>query len=277
MRDDECVQFLQWALPQLRMRWPGFRKVRGQVCKRITRRLTQLGLDAVTDYRDYLGGHADEWCVLDKLCQVTISRFYRDKLMYRFLARKVLPNLAQQVLDQGGDCLRVWSVGCGSGEEPYTIALIWQLQMQSQFPRPVLLRLLATDTNPVMRQRVADASYTYSSVKNLPAKWRDTAFTQDAERYCLKPEYKNDIQFMQADVRTAIPMETFDLVLCRNLVFTYFDEGLQRRILDRMQAVLRPGGALVIGIHEHLPEGVSEFTEWSAKLEIYRKANANSG
>jgi chemotaxis protein methyltransferase CheR len=72
-------------------------------------------------------------------------------------------------------------------------------------------------------------------------------------------------------------METFDLVLCRNLVFTYFDEGLQRRILDRMQAVLRPGGALVIGIHEHLPEGVSEFTEWSAKLEIYRKANANSG
>jgi len=275
MRDDECVLFLQWALPQLRMRWPGFRKVRGQVCKRVTRRMTQLGIDTVTDYRDYLGRHAVEWCVLDNLCQVTISRFYRDKLMYRFLAREVLPDLGQQVLNRGEDCLRVWSVGCGSGEEPYTIALIWQLQMQSQFPG-LSLRLVATDANPAMRQRVADACYAYSSVKNLPADWCDMAFTQDAERYCLKPEYRNDIQFMQQDVREAMPTEIFDLVLCRNLVFTYFEEDLQRRTLDRMQDVLRPDNALVIGIHEHLPEGVEGFTEWSAKLGIYRKTNAGS-
>lgn len=83
MQDDECIQFLRWALPQLRMRWQGFRKVRGQVCKRINRRMTQLGIDSVTDYRDYLGDQAHEWRVLDSLCQVTISRFYRDKLMYQ--------------------------------------------------------------------------------------------------------------------------------------------------------------------------------------------------
>jgi len=276
MRDDECIQFLQWALPQLRMRWSGFRKVRGQVCKRITRRMTQLGIGAITDYRDYLGKHEAEWRILDDLCQVTISRFYRDKLMYRFLAREVLPNLAQQALNQGEDYLRVWSVGCGSGEEPYTIALIWRLQMQARFPG-LSLRLVATDVNPVMRQRVADACYAYSSVKNLPADWRDTAFIQDAKRYCLKAEYRNGIQFIQQDVRETNPTETFDLVLCRNLVFTYFEEDLQRSTLDRMQAVLRPDGALVIGIHEHLPEGVDGFSVWSAKLRIYRKVNAGNG
>lgn len=79
---------------------------------------------------------------------------------------------------------------------------------------------------------------------------------------------------MQQDVREIIPTETFDLVLCRNLVFTYFDEDLQCSTLDRMQAALRPDGALVIGIHEHLPEGVGGFSEWSAKLRIYRKLNA---
>lgn len=276
MRDDECIQFLQWSLPQLRMRWSGFRKVRGQVCKRITRRMTQLGIDAITDYRDYLGKHEAEWRVLDDLCQVTISRFYRDKLMYRFLAREVLPNLAQQALNQGEDYLRVWSVGCGSGEEPYTIALIWRLQVQSHFP-DLSLRLVATDVNPVMRQRVADACYAYSSVKNLPADWRDTAFIQDAKRYCLKAEYRRGIRFTQQDVRETNPTETFDLVLCRNLVFTYFEEDLQCSILDRMQNVLRPDGVLVLGIHEHLPEEVDGFSEWSAKLRIYRKVNAGNG
>ena len=276
MRDDECIKFLQWALPQLRLRWPGFRKVRGQVCKRITRRMTQLGIDAITDYRDYLGKHEAEWRVLDDLCQVTISRFYRDQLVYRFLAREVLPYLAQQALNRGEDYLRVWSVGCGSGEEPYTIALIWQLQMQSRFP-DLSLRLLATDANPLMRQRVADACYAYSSVKNLPAGWRDAAFIQDAEHYCLKPEYRRFIRFMQQDVRATNPAETFDLVLCRNLVFTYFEEALQRSILERMQNVLRTDGALVIGIHEHLPEEVDGFSAWSARLRIYRKLDAGNG
>jgi len=272
MRDDECIQFLQWALPKQRMRWPGFRKVRGQVCKRITRRMAELSIDEISDYRDYLAEHEAEWSVLDNLCQVTISSFYRDRHMYLFLAREVLPDLARWDLRQGEDYLRVWSVGSGSGEEPFTISLIWHLQVQSLFPG-LSLRLIATDANPVMRQRVADACYAYSSVKNLPADWIDTAFTREAKRYCLKPEFRDGIQFMPQDVRQINPTETFDLVLCRNLVFTYFDEDLQRNILDRMLGVLKPDGALVIGIHERLPEGVGGFNEWSAKLRIYRKTS----
>ena len=254
------------------MRWPGFRKVRGQVCKRITRRMAELSIDEISDYRNYLGQCKDEWRVLDKLCQVTISRFCRDRLMHRFLARAVLPDLARQVRRQGENNLKVWSVGCGSGEEPFTIALIWRLNMQSQFPG-LSLRLVATDANPAMRQRVAAARYAYSSVKNLPADWLDIAFTRDESSYCLKPEFRGDLQFLQQDVRQENPAEIFDLVLCRNLVFTYYEEGLQRSILDRVQAALKPGGALVIGIHECLPEGAAGFSEWSSKLRIYRKTS----
>lgn len=270
MLEDECVRFLQWALPQLRMRWTGFRKVRGQVCKRISRRMTQLGINTIAGYRDYLCEHTDEWDLLDSLCQVTISRFYRDQLLYRYLADEVLPDLAMRILNRGEYCLRIWSVGCGSGEEPYTVSLIWRLKLPSQFPG-LSLRLIATDANPAMRQRIADACYAYSSVKDLPADWRDAAFTRDAKRYCLKQEYKKGILFIQQDVRETYPTETFDLVLCRNLVFTYFEEELQRSILDRIRAVLESDGALVIGMHEMLPEGVDGFSEWSAKLRIYRR------
>lgn len=270
MLEEECIWFLQWALPQLRMRWPGFRKVRGQVCKRISRRMTQLGINTTAEYREYLCEHADEWILLDSFCQVTISRFYRDKLVFRYLADEVLPDLARRILNRGENCLRVWSAGCGSGEEPYTVSLIWRLQLQSQFP-DLSLRLIATDANPVMRQRVSDACYAYSSVKDLPADWRDAAFTREAKRYCLKPEFRDGIWFRQQDIRQTDPAETFDLVLCRNLAFTYFVEDLQLGILDRIRVVLVPDGALVIGIHEGLPEGAGGFREWSSRLRIYRK------
>jgi chemotaxis protein methyltransferase CheR len=72
------------------------------------------------------------------------------------------------------------------------------------------------------------------------------------------------------DIRETIPAGNFDLVLCRNLVFTYFDEPLQRTLLERIKGVMSTGGALVIGIHEQLPDGMSGFTPWSDRLRIYR-------
>lgn len=270
MKDEACVRFLQWALPQLHMRWPGFRRVHGQVCKRIARRLNTLQIEGLDNYQRYLKTHQQEWQVLDSLCQITITRFYRDKMMFIFLAADVLPEQARQTMAQGKQQLTVWSVGCGSGEEPYSVSLIWQLQLQAQFPS-LPLRIVATEANANLRQRFEKACYAYNSIKNLPAVWREQVFSQQADQYCLKPEYRGDIQFIQQDIREKIPSETFDLILCRNLVFTYFDEDLQRAILAKLQQVLRPGGALVLGIHERLPEGAMGFEVWSDKLRIYRK------
>ena len=79
MKDSECIGFLRWALPRLGLRWPGFRKVRRQVCKRIARRARELGLADVSGYRLPLDSHAPEWDALAALCTVSISRFYRDR------------------------------------------------------------------------------------------------------------------------------------------------------------------------------------------------------
>jgi hypothetical protein len=94
MKDIKCIQFLQWALPRLRMRWPGFRKVRRQVCKRINRRIMELRLNDVESYRGYLQIHPDEWIYLDSLCRISISRFYRDKSVFDCIGDKVFPALA---------------------------------------------------------------------------------------------------------------------------------------------------------------------------------------
>lgn len=95
MRSGDCVEFLKWALPQLRLRWPGFRKVHGQVCKRLGRRLKQLGLASLDEYRSRLEKDAGEWARLDDLCHITISRFYRDRHVFDHLGARILPELGR--------------------------------------------------------------------------------------------------------------------------------------------------------------------------------------
>ena len=166
------------------MRWDGFRKVRAQVCKRITRRMHQIHIESIVDYRTFLETHPEEWHWLDTLSHVTISRFYRDKTVFTFLENDILPALAKEVSNQQ-NLLRVWSVGCCSGEEPYTIALIWKVRLQPQWPH-VRLEVIATDVDSKLIHRAKEASYPYSSIKTLPIEWRQKLFDRRDELFYLK-------------------------------------------------------------------------------------------
>ena len=101
MKDESCICFLQWALPHLHMRWPGFKKVRGQVCKRLARRLDELQLAGLKKYRAYLQDNPLEWHILDSLCRITISRFFRDRGIFNNLESQVFPSLIKNSLKQG--------------------------------------------------------------------------------------------------------------------------------------------------------------------------------
>lgn len=271
MRDSACVELLQWALPRLGLRWPGFRKVRGQVCKRIQRRMAALGLEDAAAYRRHLSDHPEEWRTLDALARVTISQFWRDRAVFAVLAEQVLPDIATQVRARGGHGLRVWSAGCGAGEEPYSVVLAWRFGAQAAFPR-LGLAVLATDADADQCRRARRACYAYGSLKELPAAWRDAAFVRREDAYCLEPSYRRVVTIEVQDTRRAMPAGRFDLVLCRNLVFTYFDEPLQRALLGRLAARILPGGALVLGIHERLPAHTGGFDPWHPRLPVFRRS-----
>ncbi|MEE9300952.1 MAG: CheR family methyltransferase [Alphaproteobacteria bacterium] len=270
MKDTDCIDFLQWALPRLHLRWRGFRRVRRQVCKRISRRMAELGLTDASSYRGYLECHDDEWARLDGFCWISISRFYRDRGVYDFLGQEVLPALIAN-RRWGARELWVWSVGCASGEEPYGLALVWHFVLGPAHPN-LDLRIVATDVDPVLLERARRACYPQGTLKELPLAWRDRAFEERNGRLCLRAAFRGAVRFRRQDLRLARPKERFDLVLCRNLAFTYFDEGVQRKILERIGGALRPGGALVLGRHERLPEGAAGFAPWSAGHRVYRRA-----
>lgn len=274
MTDSECVQFLQWCLPKLHLRWPGFRKVRRQICKRISRRLQELGLPSVEAYRAYLQDHRGEWATLDAFCWINISRFYRDQRVFQTVAHEILPQLAQRAASRGESEIRCWSAGCAGGEEPYTLAIIWRNCLATQFPL-LPLRIVATDIDPLAIRRAERGCYRASSLKDLPAQWRAQAFVTIADELCLKDEYRSPVTFMLQDIREHAPEGLFHLILCRNLVFTYFDEMLQRKTLQRLSGRLAPGGALIIGNLESLPDGPWGIQPWSIRLGVYQKALDN--
>ena len=271
MNDRDGVAFLQWCLPRLKLSWPGFRKVRRRVYKRIERRLAELGVPGASAYRSYVESHPDEWPVLDALCRIFISRFYRDRAVFQCLERDVLPELARTAVAAGYRALGAWSIGCAGGEEPYTLAILWHVRWAARFPA-LRLRLVATDVDPGALARAERGCYPPGSVKDLPADLLAEAFAGSGLETCVKREYRSGIVFLRQDVRVEAPEESFHLILCRNVAFTYFDDEVRRRTLRAIEERLLPGGALVIGSGESLPAGASGFEPWSRKLCVYRRS-----
>lgn len=245
----------------MRMRWPGFRKVRKQVCKRISRRIEFLGLPDEAAYRSRLESNPDEWKVLDSLCRITISRFYRDRGVFDHIGGVVLPRLAERV-QQRVSC---WSAGCASGEEAYTVRILWEL-CGSPSTTGKDMRILGTDADRAMLERAGRAVYPASAIKELPPDLTSRAFGRSGGKYALRERFKEKVRFEEGDIRGSMPRGPFDLVLCRNLVFTYYEESLQIEILRGISALVRPGGVLVIGLHESLPVDDSGLVEDSPAI-----------
>jgi chemotaxis protein methyltransferase CheR len=267
MNDSQCVAFLQWALPQLGMRSAGFRKVRRQVCKRLRRRLAELGLTDLHVYRlspaasRRVGGARPP----DPHHHLAL---YRDRGVWAFLQREVLPVLAAGALARNCETIEVWSTGCASGEEAYTLAIMWQLELGPSFA--LAIRILATDVDAPILRRARRGCFAAGSLTELPERWRAAAFAHHDRRYCVRDSFKQHVTIARHDIRTSPPRGPFDLMLCRNLAFTYFDRELQRVTASRIATTLQPGGALVLGSHETLPSTLAELDRWSAGEQIYR-------
>jgi chemotaxis protein methyltransferase CheR len=252
LSDTDCTVFLQWALPQLDLRWPGFRKVRRQVCKRLKRRMDDLYLADFSAYRARLEADPAEWRVLDECCHITISRFFRDRNVFEVLRRRVLPDIADRARREGREA-RIWSAGCASGEEPYTLKILWDFEVTSSFPN-VPLSIIATDVDETMLARAREGCFEATSLHELPSHLVEQAFDRVNSLFCMKRRHREAIHFLYQDLRVGMPTSVFDLILCRYVAFTYFAPPLQKQILDRLVDRLRPEGYLVIGTHERLPD-----------------------
>ena len=147
------------------------------------------------------------------------------------------------------------------------MSLLWDLSGINN--QGLDLKILTTEIDQRMINRAQKGCYPLSSIRELPSEMRSQAFTRKGDLFCIKEQYRKRVQFLQQDIRNAQPDSTFDLILCRNLVLTYFSIELQEEIVQRIIKCLNPGGYLIIGSHEELPLTMPSLTPWLPKQKIY--------
>ncbi|NUO47303.1 MAG: methyltransferase domain-containing protein [Polyangiaceae bacterium] len=265
-REREARAFLEWALPRLRLRWEGFEGVHGQVRKRIVRRARELGLEDFEAYRAFLEESADEWKVLDSLCHVTISRFYRERAVFDLLRDDVFPARESAALARDDDAVRVLCLGAAGGEEPYSLRIAWD---QRTPPPRIDLSIVAIEADHPQLERARVGRYPASAISELPESIANEAFERDGAEVMLRESARRGVEIREGDVRDAWPEGRFDVITCRNLVFTYFEEALQNETLARIERALVPRGVLVIGRQERLPT-TDKFIELAPGSNVWR-------
>jgi chemotaxis protein methyltransferase CheR len=242
LSDDEFRKLLYY----LDRPWAGYRKVRKGVKKRVRRHMEQLGCRTIEAYLKRLEVHPEEKVHCERCLIVTISRFFRDAQLWRVLEDRLLPQLISDVEPP----IRIWSAGCAGGEEPYSLAILWNL-----IGGPPTLQLLATDINASCLDRAREGVFGRSSLHELPGHLRSTYFRpQKGDRqFCIIKGKLAPIQWQTYSFLHSPPPGKFHMVLLRNNLLTYH-QGYQLRVaFDRILSVLTPGGYLVVGSHEKLP------------------------
>jgi chemotaxis protein methyltransferase CheR len=233
--------------------------------------MRELGLSDRTAYRARLEQDRDEWAVLETLCHIPISRFWRDRRVFDYLAEVVLPELAAAAARDARP-LKVWSAGCASGEEPYSLAIA--LALGPAAASGASFEILATDADEHLLERAEQGVYSRGSLKDLPEPYRAAAFEMEGAAFRLRPAFRAPVTLLRQDIREDMPAGPFDLVLCRNLAFTYFGLEQQKAIVPNFASRIRSGGVFVIGSHERLPAGAAGFTPEPGTPGVFRREGA---
>jgi chemotaxis methyl-accepting protein methylase len=252
--------FLRELLARLDLSWSGYRRPRRSLRPRLVARMGELGLRDYDEYLDHVAGHPEEEVRLAAILAVTISRFFRDREDWVEVAEVAIRELAAR-----GRPVRAASLGCASGEEPYSLRMLW-MERQPDVP----LQLLAADVRADVLARAVEAVYTATSVHSVPPELRARYFAPGPEgTYRLDRRVAAAVRFAELDLtRDPLP-GPFDLLLCRNVAFTYLGAARQREVAARLWAALAPGGFLMIGGGERLPAGTWELVR--AGRCLYRR------
>lgn len=240
-------EFLKEAAPLFGLQWRRFR--RKGIKRKVERRIGEIGASNFQNYLQRVRTDPEEQKYLSRILTVTISRFFRDKKVFQTIGDSILPVLLKE---ESRKDLRVWSIGCASGEEPYTFSLLWKEGFEKAWPH-IHLSILATDIDESLLERAREGRYKKSSLKEVPGGIFRGFFKPENGYYVLAQNIKESVEFRRHDILRQESFSEMDIVFCRNLAFTYFSKATQIEVLKKIASSLKERGYLVIGKDESLP------------------------
>jgi len=239
--------------------------------RRLQGRMNATARPTLADYAVYLESNPEEYARLINSFLIKVTDFFRDPKLFEYLRERVLPELIAEARHERRE-LRIWSAGCSTGEEAYSLAICVAEAIGDE-PWPDV-RIFATDID---RQAVAFARrgvYPPSALKTLPAGFRERHFVAADGGYQVAKRLRALMVFGEHDLGERAPFPRIDLLLCRN-VLIYFTTPMQQVALETFAFSLRPGGRLALGASETVMSLPEPFKEEDAHLRVYSRVPGN--
>jgi len=215
--------------------------------RRIAARVRTLGMKDAAAYLRQLREDQEEPDALLAALTIHVSQFFRNPQIFALLEKEVLPALLARALSTSRRQVRLWSVGCAGGEEPYSLALL----CEHQALRGIRVSILGTDVSPLILNRARTGYFEPLRVSAVPPDTLNNYFLHQGRGFRLIERIRRKVEFRRHNVLMDEKFPAADLILCRN-VLIYFSRGDQDRILHQFAEVLGPGGYLVLGTAENM-------------------------
>lgn len=244
---------------------------RASLMRRVNRRMSQIGISGYTEYTDRLQVSPDEFAALFNTILINVTRFFRDLEAWEYLQAKIIPILlSERGLDEP---IRVWSAGCASGEEAYSLAMVLAEALGAeQFQQRV--KIYATDVDEHALATARHAAYAEREIQGVAPELIERYFEQQDNRWLFRKDLRRSVIFGRNDIVQDAPISKIDLLVCRNTLM-YYNAETQARILRRFHFALLPAGMLFLGKAEMLLTHSRLFEPIELKRRVFRKTVTN--
>jgi two-component system CheB/CheR fusion protein len=242
---------------------------RPTVLRRLQRRMVATASPTLLDYVRYVQKNPDEYPRLSSTFLIKVTEFFRDADLFDFLRHQLLPTLVTSARSRGRE-LRIWSAGCATGEEAYSLAILVAEALGPEI-LSFTVRIFATDLDSEAIAYARRGIYPATAVSGVPPELLDRYFIHEGDHYEVSKETRSLVVFGEHDLGQRAPFPRIDVIFCRN-VLIYFTPELQKRALQLFAFSLREGGYLVLGKAESTTPYAEHFILDQPRLKIYRRA-----
>ena len=236
--------------------------------RRLARLMAAAHCATMPDYMRYLNAHPEAYHRLVSSFLIKVTGFFRDPALYKYLREQILPEIVSHARAAGSE-LRLWSAGCATGEEAYSLAILLS-ELLGEEVDELDIRIFATDLDADSIAFARRGLYPASALGEMPEDLLQKYFTKVDDTYQVKKRIRNLTVFGEYDLGQRAPFPRIDLILCRN-VLIYFTKELQQRTLQLFAFSLREGGYLVLGKAETTSPLPQYFSSVHSTLKIFRR------
>ncbi len=237
------------------------------LARRLERRMNLKDVETLTDYLTMLDADSEELDHLYRDLLVEVTQFFRDKEAFEILKKEVIPKLFEQASPDDG--LRIWAPGCATGEEAYSLAILFHEYAQAH-KRNIDVKIFATDVHRTSLELASVGAYREASVMDMPRQYLERYFIHKRNQFVIHQDVRKMVIFAPHNLTKDPPFTKLDLVVCRN-VLIYFNPATQRKVLTLFHFALRTGGVLFLGPSESLGELEEEFDVIDRHWKVLRK------